>query len=89
MILWFCLFQHTRGGSSDSPRIEIGRCKCSEMGTKSSPGQWIPYDQWKAEELNRLFNEQGVLHEPARITAETVKDGIKKELAESDRKRNG
>ena len=43
-----------------------------------SPGiKAIPWAQWKADELNRLFQEQSSLRKPARITAETVTHGMK------------
>jgi hypothetical protein len=35
----------------------------------------IPWEEWKARSLNRLFLEQGVLGESGRITAATVRDG--------------
>ena len=31
--------------------------------------------EWKARSLNRLFKELGVLKQPGRITAETVRHG--------------
>ena len=33
---------------------------------------WV---EWKAENLNRLFQEQGVTGQPGRITADTVRHG--------------
>jgi len=35
----------------------------------------IPWAEWKARELNRLFLEKGVTREPGRITTETVRNG--------------
>jgi hypothetical protein len=35
----------------------------------------IPWAEWKAAALNRLFREQGVTGQPGRITAETVRHG--------------
>src|SRR5262245_46679311 len=32
-----------------------------------------PWAEWKAAELNRLFQEQGMTGEPGRITAETIR----------------
>ncbi len=37
---------------------------------------WISYYEWKARELNWLFQEQGVTGGPGHITAETVRDGL-------------
>lgn len=37
-----------------------------------------PWAVWKAGELNRLFQEQGVTGQPGRITAATVRDGERK-----------
>jgi hypothetical protein len=38
----------------------------------------ISYAQWKADQLNRIFQEHGALKEPAKITADTVQDGLDK-----------
>jgi hypothetical protein len=38
----------------------------------------IPWAEWKAAALNRLFQEQGVTGQPGRITAETVRHGERK-----------
>jgi hypothetical protein len=42
-------------------------------GTLDSTG--LPWCAWKAETLNRLFQEQGVTGRPGRITATTVRRG--------------
>ena len=44
------------------------------------PMKNISYYQWKADELNRLFLEHGVMHQPARITAATVAHGMAAEI---------
>ena len=36
---------------------------------------WISWAEWKARQLNRLFQEQGAIRQPGRITAETVRRG--------------
>jgi hypothetical protein len=36
----------------------------------------IPYAKWKADQLNRLFLEQGAMRERARITPRTVEHGM-------------
>ena len=38
-----------------------------------SPG--VPWAEWKAEALNRLFEEQGVTGQPGQITAATIRHG--------------
>jgi len=43
--------------------------------------------EWKADMLNRLFAEHGVLGEPAKITAATVQDGLNK-FARAKRSQN-
>ena len=44
--------------------------------TKCSPdAAGIPWAEWKAAALNRLFQEHGTSGQPGRITAETVRHG--------------
>jgi len=43
----------------------------SEMGDHA-PVSWA---EWKADQLNRLFRDQGSTGQPAKITAETVRHG--------------
>jgi hypothetical protein len=43
-----------------------------EMGWRS---KGVPWDEWKAAAVNRLFQEQGVTGRPDRITAVTVSHG--------------
>jgi len=38
----------------------------------------VPWGEWKAAALNRLFQEQGVTGKPGRITAVTVRYGGRK-----------
>jgi hypothetical protein len=47
----------------------------NEMGWCS---KGIPWAEWKAAALNRLFHEQGATGKPGRITAATVRDGERK-----------
>ncbi|MCC6486391.1 MAG: hypothetical protein IT364_02745 [Candidatus Hydrogenedentes bacterium] len=52
--------------------------------SKESPGiealntPAAPWAEWKAAALNRLFQEQGVIGQPGRITATTVRHGERK-----------
>lgn len=39
----------------------------------------VPWAEWKAAELNRLFQQQGLTGELGRITPATVRDGERKE----------
>jgi hypothetical protein len=43
-----------------------------EMGWCSAAASWA---EWKASALNRLFQQQGVIRRPGRITAATVRHG--------------
>jgi hypothetical protein len=45
----------------------------------------VPWAEWKAAELNRLFQLQGVTGDLGRITAATVRDGERKAGAVHDR----
>jgi len=38
----------------------------------------IPWPEWKAAALNRLFQEQGATGKPGRISAATVRHGERK-----------
>jgi hypothetical protein len=42
-----------------------------------------PWAEWKAKELNRLFQEQGLTGEQSRITAATVRHGEQSDRRES------
>jgi hypothetical protein len=54
---------------------EVRDLMLNEMGWCS---QGIPWAEWKAAALNRLFQQQGVTGKPGRITAATVRDGERK-----------
>lgn len=56
---------------AQSPKIEA-RPDPAELGWCS---KGIPWAEWKAAALNRLFQEQGTSGEPGRITAATVRHG--------------
>lgn len=43
--------------------------------TENKIERWISYAQWKADELNRLFKEQGVTGQLGSITPETIRHG--------------
>jgi hypothetical protein len=47
----------------------------NEMGWRP---KGIPWAEWKAAALNRLFQEQGATGTPGRITAATVRHGERK-----------
>lgn len=49
----------------------------TSANTQAEP-RWMSWAEWKAESLNRLFLEQGVIGRPGRITAATVLDGERK-----------
>jgi hypothetical protein len=44
-----------------------------EEGAQNASG--MPWAEWKAVELNRLFQEQGASGQPGRITAATIRHG--------------
>jgi hypothetical protein len=58
----------------------------SELANTTTPPSWagtehacgIPWAEWKALVLNRLFQDQGITGEPGRITAATVRHGERK-----------
>jgi hypothetical protein len=61
--------------SGDSP--EIG----PEADPPTGEDEGVPWAEWKAAALNRLFQEQGVTRQPGRITAATVRHGERKARA--------
>jgi hypothetical protein len=38
----------------------------------------IPWAEWRTQSLNKLFQKQGVIKEPGKITAATVRHGLKR-----------
>jgi hypothetical protein len=38
----------------------------------------VPWAEWKARALNRIFQEHGLTGKPGRITAETIRDGLER-----------
>jgi hypothetical protein len=53
--------------TSNTPLSRMGWCS-----------KGIPWAEWKAAALNRLFQEQGATGKPGRITAATVRHGERK-----------
>ena len=51
-----------------------------EAGTRA-----MPWAEWKAGQLNRVFEEHGVTGKPSRITAETVRGSGNRETANETR----
>jgi hypothetical protein len=67
------------GIGEQSIREEIETLKRQTNGCLNDAGpKGIPWAEWKAAELNRLFREQGATGEPGRITAATVRHGERK-----------
>ena len=63
-------------------------------GASKGEPQWMSWEEWRAQMLNRLFQRQGVLKQRARITPETVKHGenrltTQKFYASEERKPSG
>ena len=45
--------------------------RCNSEDTRREV--WLSWAEWKAQSLNRLFQEQGLTGQPGRITVETVR----------------
>jgi hypothetical protein len=57
-----------------------------QRGEQDREHHWQIWDEWKAAMLNRLFELQGVLGQPSRITAATVRHGrLQEHLLEMER----
>jgi hypothetical protein len=69
-----------------APRIELPHKPLRTEPPKTpepsaaDPESGVPYAQWKAEMLNRIFAEHGVLKQPGRISPATIEDGLCKVL---------
>jgi hypothetical protein len=50
--------------------------------TPAEEARGLPYAEWKAQQLNELFRQHGVMGQPGRISAATVADGILKSLVQ-------
>jgi hypothetical protein len=50
--------------------------------------RWVPYAEWKAQQLNQLFRLHGRTGQPGRIKPETVQDGLEKQALRSSLRRN-
>jgi hypothetical protein len=65
-----------------TPAKSPGICAEPERGFDGStyPGfpeiHGTPWAEWKADALNRLFEDYGVIGQPGRIMAKTVQDGL-------------
>jgi hypothetical protein len=65
----------------------------TEVGERSGDPEgarrqvWLDWDEWKAQALNRLCQEQGVTGQPGRITAATVRHGEQARRARLERER--
>ena len=66
--------------AKNSNDLEIESGHASKNLAEMDPAQTgIPYCEWKAQQLNRLFLEHGATpHQPGSITAATVADGLSK-----------
>jgi len=60
---------HTGSSESSIPNQVTG------LDYVSPDAAGIPWAEWKAAALNRLFQEHGTSGQPGRITAETVRHG--------------
>lgn len=68
-------------GSTVAETSEIGAPPCgailSPVKSKDEP-VGVPWAEWKAAELNSLFQQQGLTGELGRITPATIRDGERK-----------
>jgi hypothetical protein len=67
--------------SANIPKIEGGPDPAEQAEQAASDPEreeGVPWAQWKADMLNRLFQEQGTSGQPGRITAATVQHGERK-----------
>jgi hypothetical protein len=60
-------------GAEDAPSAHIVREPADPIG--------IPYCEWAAGQLNELFRQHGQTGQPARITADTIGDRLRKALS--------
>ena len=65
--------RRTLGAMQSSP--DANQQNGPQTAAAPSEQHGIPWTEWKAAALNRLFQEQGATGQPGRITAETVRHG--------------
>jgi hypothetical protein len=56
---------------------ELADERAAESGEpETAPREvWLSWAEWKARDLNRIFQERGLTGQPGRINAETVRRG--------------
>jgi hypothetical protein len=62
-------------GLPDSPNPSWTSARAPTKPDERNEPKGVPWAEWKAMTLNRLFQEQGVTGEPGHITAATVLHG--------------
>jgi hypothetical protein len=68
-----------RGGDGGSALIHRESSVPSRVDCSTAAERVMSPYEWKAATLNQLFLEQGISGQPGRITAETVRDGERKQ----------
>ena len=76
---------------SSGPEATVGVQATPEVATKAPPStevrsaeettRPIPWAEWKATQLNQVFEQHGVIGRPGRITADTVRRSSNHETA--------
>ena len=68
--------------------LDLARERAAQTGDAEDARQevWISWFEWKAREMNRLFQEHGLTGQPGQIKPETIQDGVERGT-QRDRKR--
>jgi hypothetical protein len=60
--------------------LDLARERGAQTGDSETAREevWISWCEWKAREMNRLFQEHGLTEQPGQIKLETIKDGLER-----------
>ena len=60
--------------------LDLARERVAQTGDSETAREevWISWCEWKAREMNRLFQKHGLTGQPGQIKPETIQDGMER-----------
>jgi hypothetical protein len=60
--------------------LDLARERVAQTGDSETAREevWISWCEWKAREMNRLFQEHGLMGQPGQIKPKTTQDGMER-----------